>query len=463
MRNDLIGSGMNVRSVNIREILVVEDTMQEVANNLMQLARTNRDQVESLNTQARAAVEMAYGYGCEATPDTPRKPFIYSDGVAVVPIHGTLLNRFPYSWGFATGYAFIRSQIAAIKADLASDGGDVSQVVWDAELSTLVPTLAYIDSLAASGGYALACTANKVVSIPSATIGSIGVYRLHIDLSGALNQAGVKYTFVQAGDEKTDGNMFQPLSDRAKTKWQDSANKTWQTFIDFVATNRGIDPEVVRTTQGSCMRADEALDINLIDGVSTATEAVNDFLAECADGQYVPSDDDDGDEDMTTPAPKPEVASAPTAAAPSATDLASLVASAVGATMARMGAIQNSPEGLANPKLANHLAYNTTDTAEACIATLKVAGPAAVAKPEEPKTELNADGTPKVVAIEGKVDEVNHLANAMGQIQTPKTPGAGSEGKGPVDGQKTDADITSTLLADYSAMSGRKFPSQTAQ
>lgn len=63
-------------------------------------------------------------YGAELA--TPGKPFAYAGGVAVVPIYGLLLNRFPGSIGMATGYDFIRGQLRAALAD-----PDVSHIVFD--------------------------------------------------------------------------------------------------------------------------------------------------------------------------------------------------------------------------------------------------------------------------------------------------------------------------------------------
>lgn len=46
--------------------------------------------------------EVMSSWGWEDGPDGPAKPFIYQDGVAVIPVHGILINRFNYCWGFVT-------------------------------------------------------------------------------------------------------------------------------------------------------------------------------------------------------------------------------------------------------------------------------------------------------------------------------------------------------------------------
>ena len=64
----------------------------------------------------------AYGFDSKAQ----NKPFAFQDGVAIIPIHGSLINRFGQCYGYVTGYNFIRSQMNLAEAD-----PDVQGIVFD--------------------------------------------------------------------------------------------------------------------------------------------------------------------------------------------------------------------------------------------------------------------------------------------------------------------------------------------
>ena len=82
---------------------------------------------EEVASWERRKGEIVAAYGFPPNADgSPSKPFAFSNGVAVIPVHGVLINRFNYSWGFVTGYNFIRSQMLAAVAD-----ADVKLIVFD--------------------------------------------------------------------------------------------------------------------------------------------------------------------------------------------------------------------------------------------------------------------------------------------------------------------------------------------
>ncbi len=344
-------------------------------------AVTDADEVA---TAVMEDVRSSYGYP-EQTSST-RKPFIYHDGIAIIPVHGILLNRFSYGWGFATGYNYIRAQMNAaledddvtlIVYDVDSPGGEAVGCFELAEEMRAArdkkPSIAVVDSLAASGGYALASAATRMVCTPSGSVGSIGVYILHLNMQGALQQAGIEATYIEAGEWKTAGNSMEPLSDDVKADMQKSVDKRWGEFIDLVAVNRGISADTVRDTQARVFRADEALALGLIDAVQSPAEAVNSFLAELGEADT----DDREDDDMATEQAKPETISAD--------DRAKIASDAATAAQTRIGAILQHPEAVGREPLAQHLAFNTQQTLDECAATLKVSPKVEAEKPADDK------------------------------------------------------------------------------
>jgi signal peptide peptidase SppA len=175
--------------------------------------------------------------------------------------------------------------VCAIVFDVDSPGGGVYGVQ---ELAAEIraargnkPIVAIANSLAASAAYWLASAADELVVTPSGEVGSIGVYAAHEDLSGALDQAGVKVTLVSAGKYKTEGNPFEPLSQEAFDAIQGRVEEYYQAFVQAVAKGRSteerkVSPDDVRKSfgQGRVVGAKEALDGGMVDRIDTLDETV---------------------------------------------------------------------------------------------------------------------------------------------------------------------------------------------
>lgn len=361
----------------------------------------------------RRKVEIAGLYGSSGL--MADKPFIFVDGAAIIPIHGLLLNRFPYSWGFVTGYSFIRHQLAAALADddveriiydVDSFGGMVGGCVETAEAMyaarKVKPSLAVIDAYCYSAGTYLATAASKVAITPSGNTGSIGVVLMRLDVTKAMEQDGWKVHLIYAGDRKVDSYPVAEFTPEARKRMQASVDRSYDTFVSSVAKYRGMDETAVRATQAACFDAEEALALGLVDTVIPASEAMLATAIWDDDGQHAEQEQDD----MTTKPTPAEEAAATAAAAQAATDAAATQAAAVSnaaqaaqvAERARIAAIQDSDEAKDKPALARHLALSTDMTAEAARAILKAAAPeTAPAKPA---------GNPLAAAMDG-VDQPN--------------------------------------------------------
>lgn len=405
-------TGINMEAlsrIDSRDMLILQDTAGRVMTDLSRYHTMSAADGEAAEVASRENLESVYGFSPRDEED--RKPFVYQDGVAVIPIHGTLLNRFNGSWGFVTGFQYIRRMMNA-----ALDDDDVEQIVFDVdspggeaagcfELAREImasrrvkPSLAMVDSLAASGGIALAAGATVVYAIPSARVGSIGVYRMHVSYEDALKQAGIKVTFAEAGDHKTEGNPYKDLPEAVLNEWTESARKTWDDFISLVAEARDLTEDEVRATQASVYRADEALAKGLINAVKTPTEAVAAFLAELADDDTSM----DEEEEIEMAEAKKEVTSGLTAA-----DLASIKSMVMEASVAAVSTLSASLQrsqqikdyaagkGKQFAALASTLAADESISVESATAIIDAAAgnavAAPVAKPKKAKGQKAAD------------------------------------------------------------------------
>ena len=380
-----------LQRISARDMLVLPETADQLISDLTRFAEAEPSKAAEFEAAAREQTELAYGFG--PANDNDRKPFVYQDGIAIIPIHGTLINRFNSCWGFVTGYNYIRRMMNA-----ALDDDDVTLIVYDVdspggeaagcfELARemmasrrVKPSLAVVDSVAASGGMALAGAATRMVAIPSARIGSIGVYRMHVSIEKALADAGIKITFATAGDHKVDGNGYQDLPQRVLDEWRAEAGKTWDDFIALVADARDMSEADVRATQARVYRADEALAKGLINAVNTPTEAVAAFLAELADDE--PSEDD-GEDEMTTETKKGGSEATSGLSAADLEKIGSVVAGVMVTAMqsqSRASAIKEHGKAKGQVALATKLAANVAISEEDAISMIDDAAAAAAPK-----------------------------------------------------------------------------------
>lgn len=206
--------------------------------------------------------------------------------IAVLPLHGVILQRFGYLgtsvelFTQMLRHAVADPQISAIVLDVDSPGGEVSGVP---ELAAEIlaarnhkKIVAVANSLAASSAYWIAAAASEFVVTPSAQVGSIGIYALHMDWSRALDSAGIKPTFISAGKFKTEGNQLEPISGEALGAIQKNVDAFYEMFIRDVARGRGVSLKAVRNGfgEGRMIMSAEAQELGMVDRIATLDETI---------------------------------------------------------------------------------------------------------------------------------------------------------------------------------------------
>ncbi len=164
-----------------------------------------------------------------------------------------------------------------------SPGGSVYQAdeaylaLLDYKLATGRPIYAYFASIAASGGYYIGCSADYIMANRNCLTGSIGVISGNfIDLTGLMEQYGIKYTTVTAGRNKNMGNYNQPFTDEQKAIMQSIADECYDQFTGIVAEARDMDIKYVHElADGRIYTAKQALNNGLIDGIGNFDSIIN--------------------------------------------------------------------------------------------------------------------------------------------------------------------------------------------
>lgn len=141
---------------------------------------------------------------------------------------------------------------------------------------------AYLGSMAASGGYYIACAADKIYANRNTLTGSIGVISAStIDATGLLEKLGIKSTTIHAGKNKNMLSYNEPLTDEQREIMQSLADEAYDQFTQIVSSSRGMELERTRElADGRVYSAQQAKSNGLIDEICTLEQAEEAVKAE---------------------------------------------------------------------------------------------------------------------------------------------------------------------------------------
>lgn len=246
---------------------------------------------------ARAKVlQSEFSVDMTAEMDAPEL-YDLQDGVAVIRQYGPLfdddllLPRLGMSGygGLSVQYEAAQSDpaVRAVFFDIDSPGGVAAPGLEDLANEILAgravkPSLANVRHVAASAAYWLAASATAVVLPETGELGSIGAWTLHIDISAALDQMGVKPTLIFSGARKVDGNPFEPLPAEVRDDWQAEVDFVRQRFAAHVAAARTLPLDSVMKTEAALYHGAEARGLGLADEVMPRKAALRSLIESVA-------------------------------------------------------------------------------------------------------------------------------------------------------------------------------------
>ena len=171
-----------------------------------------------------------------------------------------------------------------ILVKLESAGGMVhSYGLASAQLDRIkkkgIKLTACVDKVAASGGYMMACVADKIIASPFAIMGSIGVVAQLPNFSKVLKKNDIDYEILTAGKYKRTLTMFGENTDEGREKFKADLEDTHQLFKAYVSERRpSVDIESV--ANGDIWFGTKALEVALVDGLQTSDEYIVDACQE---------------------------------------------------------------------------------------------------------------------------------------------------------------------------------------
>jgi ClpP class serine protease len=205
-------------------------------------------------------------------------------GVAIVSIDGPLAQRGTLELcAVVDGYNWVTARFAdaldrgrAVVLQINSPGGDGAGLAEAVRRMRAMadaagkPVLAYVDELAASAAYWIAAGVADQVFLPeTGRAGSIGAIAVHVDVTGAAEKAGEKYTLIRDPAGKAAGSALEALDDTARERISRDVESLSSKFAAAIAERRGLSLGAVRALDADVLQGADAVRAGLADGVAS--------------------------------------------------------------------------------------------------------------------------------------------------------------------------------------------------
>ena len=209
------------------------------------------------------------------------------DKIAVIMLRGLISSSIPGTVGdsmvedmrAALQQARDDSRVKAIVLEIDSPGGEVTaaDAIYNAVTKARArkPVVVYMDSLAASGGYYIACGGKFLMANETTITGSIGVIIQTLNYEQLLNKVGLAAVVFKSGKFKDMLNGARPITPEERELVQSFVMKTYDKFLGIVATERNLPADLLRNTiaDGRILSGRDALEHKLVDGLGQIDDA----------------------------------------------------------------------------------------------------------------------------------------------------------------------------------------------
>ena len=201
--------------------------------------------------------------------------------IAVVEMEGTIGPRMKAAdYGKLLRSLGENDRVRAVVLDVDSPGGSATAsdflYLSVSALARKKPVVAFIRGTGASGAYLFSCPAQKIVAIPSALVGSIGVISMRPLLYEAMDRLSLKMAVTKSDKFKDMGSMFRPPTEEEIQKEQELVDDLYDQFLEAVMVGRGMDRERAQAVAtGEVFTARKAKDMGLVDELGDLERAID--------------------------------------------------------------------------------------------------------------------------------------------------------------------------------------------
>ena len=257
-----------------------EDLRDELRRNVLdkaqlkQLHKEEKKQAKAEEKALKSKASKTSGTGDSSTAAEDRKKRVYVlnfDGDMAAEAVESLREEI-------TAVLSMAEKIDEVILRLESPGGMVHAYgLASSQLMRIknqqIPLTICVDRVAASGGYMMACLADKIVSAPFAIIGSIGVLVQLPNFHRVLKKNEIDYEIITAGEFKRTLTQFGEITQKARDKVQEDVDTMHGLFKNWVKDHRdSVDIDKIAT--GETWVGQQALELNMVDELGTSDECI---------------------------------------------------------------------------------------------------------------------------------------------------------------------------------------------
>src|SRR5205823_50660 len=170
--------------------------------------------------------------------------------------------------------------VRAVVLDIDSPGGSAvaSEHLYMAarKLAERKPVVAFVRGVGASGAYMLACGSTRIVALPGAVVGSIGVISLRPIAVELLRRIGLSVAVSKTGPFKDSGAFYREPTAEEQRKEQEFIGEYYDAFLDIITQGRKLDRETVRGfATGEIFTGRRAQGLGLVDELGDLDAAID--------------------------------------------------------------------------------------------------------------------------------------------------------------------------------------------
>ena len=193
--------------------------------------------------------------------------------------------------------AFQNKNIKAVALQINSPGGSPVQSDFLAKRiiklsrEKNIPVISFIEDVAASGGYWLACAGDEIFASRASIVGSIGVISAGFGFDKAMLKLGIDRRIYTAGENKSILDPFSPEKKEDIKKLKSVQKELHDYFIEYIKSRRGrkLSDQSEKVFSGSFWSGETALNLGLIDGIGEIKEILKSRFGEKVKiKEYVP-------------------------------------------------------------------------------------------------------------------------------------------------------------------------------
>ena len=221
--------------------------------------------------------------------------FRKSQYVSVIPLNGIIAPNMGRRKGLNLNEidkniedAFSMKNLKAVALQINSPGGSpvqsemISKRIRELSEKKNIPVLAFVEDVAASGGYWLACSADEIFASKASIVGSIGVVSSGFGFDKAIQKLGVERRLYTSGDNKAILDPFLPENNDDVKRLKTIQKELHNQFISFVKSRRGskIINENKEIFTGAFWSGEKSLELGLIDSFGEMKKVLKDRFGE---------------------------------------------------------------------------------------------------------------------------------------------------------------------------------------